>query len=163
MDISVLVDFLQEAMIVSVVIFIIVFLICREFICWYYKINKIVVLMEEQNGLLRKLLIEGNKIQEKNIVEVLDDNLESDLYTTPEVSSQEIISNSKNTEEIKLVFKDGIAGSLFHKKNEYFFKGQNKMNKGIHYYKDLTSCSNALYWYLKKGIILNEGFVGTFS
>ena len=33
---------------------IIVFLICRELICWYYKINKIVELLEEQNELLRQ-------------------------------------------------------------------------------------------------------------
>lgn len=33
---------------------IIVFIICRELICWYYKINRIVALMEEQNNLLKQ-------------------------------------------------------------------------------------------------------------
>ena len=33
---------------------IVLFLICRELICWYYKINKIVELMEEQNSLLKQ-------------------------------------------------------------------------------------------------------------
>jgi hypothetical protein len=35
---------------------IIIFLICRELVCWYWKINKIVVLMEEQNSLLKELV-----------------------------------------------------------------------------------------------------------
>jgi hypothetical protein len=34
---------------------IIVFLICREIVCWYWKINKLVELMEEQNDLLSSL------------------------------------------------------------------------------------------------------------
>ena len=35
---------------------IIIFLISREFICWYWKINRIVVLLEEQNNLLKQQL-----------------------------------------------------------------------------------------------------------
>ena len=35
---------------------IIIFLICRELVCWYWKINKIVSLMEEQNNLLKQHL-----------------------------------------------------------------------------------------------------------
>ena len=31
-----------------------VFFLCRELMCWYYKINRIIELMEEQNSLLRK-------------------------------------------------------------------------------------------------------------
>ena len=40
---------------------IILFLVCRELICWYYKINRLVVLMEQQNSLLSSLkqLLEG--------------------------------------------------------------------------------------------------------
>lgn len=32
------------------------FVILREFFCWYYKINKRVELMEEQRDLLKELL-----------------------------------------------------------------------------------------------------------
>ena len=32
---------------------IILFLICRELVCWYYKINKITALLEEQISLLK--------------------------------------------------------------------------------------------------------------
>jgi hypothetical protein len=35
---------------------IILFLICRELVCWYWKINRIIVLLEEQNNLLRQQL-----------------------------------------------------------------------------------------------------------
>ena len=35
---------------------ILIFLVCREIVCWYFKFNKIVELTYEQNRLLRKLL-----------------------------------------------------------------------------------------------------------
>jgi hypothetical protein len=37
-----------------------VFMILREFWCWYFKINERIVLMKEQNRLLRKVLGEDN-------------------------------------------------------------------------------------------------------
>jgi len=40
---------------------IILFLILREFFCWYNKINKRVSLMEEQRDLLRQLVDKQNK------------------------------------------------------------------------------------------------------
>ena len=42
-----------------IIIFIVligIFLACRELMCWYYKINKIVSLMEEQNNLIKQQL-----------------------------------------------------------------------------------------------------------
>ena len=33
-----------------------VFFLCRELMCWYYKINRLVELMEEQNSLLKDLV-----------------------------------------------------------------------------------------------------------
>jgi len=49
---------------------IIIFLICRELICWYYKINTIVELLSEQNKLLgelsRKIGSSGN-VQHGNV------------------------------------------------------------------------------------------------
>ena len=41
---------------------IVLFLILREFWCWYWKINRLVALMEEQNKTLKDLL-EKNGIQ----------------------------------------------------------------------------------------------------
>ena len=41
---------------------IIVFLICREIVCWYWKINKLVELIEEQNDLIKRQMgLSSNK------------------------------------------------------------------------------------------------------
>ena len=40
--------------IITVIIVLVgIFFACRELMCWYYKINKIISLMEEQNSLLK--------------------------------------------------------------------------------------------------------------
>ena len=39
-----------------IIVAIVIFLIAREFMCWYFKINKLVTLMEEQNNLLKQQL-----------------------------------------------------------------------------------------------------------
>ena len=39
------------------VISLIIFLICREIVCWYWKINKLSSQLYEQNELLRLLLV----------------------------------------------------------------------------------------------------------
>ena len=43
-----------------VIAFIIIFFICRELICWYYKINKMVSNQEEIIRLLKKIANESN-------------------------------------------------------------------------------------------------------
>ena len=43
---------------------IIIFLICRELVCWYWKINRLIALMEEQNNLFKQFL--GLDINIKN-------------------------------------------------------------------------------------------------
>jgi hypothetical protein len=35
---------------------IVLFIICRELICWYYKTNRIVKMLEDQNIMLKELL-----------------------------------------------------------------------------------------------------------
>jgi hypothetical protein len=45
--------------IVTLVISIGIFLLLRNFWCWYFKINKIVSLLEEQNNLISQLLRSG--------------------------------------------------------------------------------------------------------
>jgi hypothetical protein len=84
-----------------------IFLICRELICWYYKINKMVALMEEQNQLLRKIL---NKGTSHDYVVVADVNLRS----KPNKEDSEILS-------------------VLHEGNEVLFleKGDNVTNEGV--------------------------------
>jgi hypothetical protein len=52
------------------------FFICRELICWYYKINRLVALMEEQNSLLKEFF--GKKgitsIEHREGIDVIVDN-----------------------------------------------------------------------------------------
>ena len=46
----------MEQMLGMLAVGIILFLILREFFCWYWKINSIKEIMEEQIDLLKKLL-----------------------------------------------------------------------------------------------------------
>ena len=41
---------------IGLVVVLLIFLICREVICWYWKINKVVELLEKQNKLLTSIL-----------------------------------------------------------------------------------------------------------
>ncbi|MGL4411703.1 MAG: hypothetical protein ACRCTF_06170 [Bacteroidales bacterium] len=55
--------------IVAIAIVIGIFLICRELVCWYWKINKHISLMEENNELLR-MLVAQNSTKQKEAVEM---------------------------------------------------------------------------------------------
>ena len=57
--------------ILTVVIIFVVFLLCRELMCWYFKINKITALLEEQNALLR-IFVKGSDVPNE-IQNVSDD------------------------------------------------------------------------------------------
>jgi hypothetical protein len=40
-----------------------IFLICREIVCWYWKINRLVDLIEEQNDLIKRQMgLPSNKV-----------------------------------------------------------------------------------------------------
>lgn len=43
-----------------ILILLLIFIVCRELVCWYYKINKMVSNQEEIIKLLRKIAGEGN-------------------------------------------------------------------------------------------------------
>jgi hypothetical protein len=45
--------------IVLLIVLILLFLALRKFVCWYYKINKRIELMEETNQLLKKITIKS--------------------------------------------------------------------------------------------------------
>ena len=53
---------------------IIVFLVCRELICWYWKINKIVALLEEQNKNILSLIKQFGSTKSINSNEEIADN-----------------------------------------------------------------------------------------
>ncbi len=43
------------AFVITLLILVVIFLICRELVCWYWKINKAVDLLERQNVLLERI------------------------------------------------------------------------------------------------------------
>lgn len=53
-------------LVIVTVIYFVLFLVLREVICWYLKINKNISLMEEQNELLKEVL---KGIQKQNSIE----------------------------------------------------------------------------------------------
>ena len=78
-------------MIAVLVILLVIFLLIREIICWYYKINRSIELQEESIRLLKKLV---------------------DLNTpkTPEVSNIKLSSNEGNVNDPEVMNK--IIGDL---------------------------------------------------
>ena len=49
-----------------VVLIVAVFLLCREIVCWYWKINKVIANQEEIIRLLKKIAGEGNSTTSSN-------------------------------------------------------------------------------------------------
>jgi hypothetical protein len=60
--------------VIGLVILIVVFLLCREIVCWYWKINISVKLMEEQNQLLR-IIVSSNSDIKRALTKTSDDNI----------------------------------------------------------------------------------------
>jgi hypothetical protein len=87
--------------ILIVVIAIVIFIICRELVCWYYKTNKLVKMIEEQNTLLVRLL-EHFEISTKLPV---DSSFASD-YDNSEITEND---NEVNNERDKEKDKDKIV------------------------------------------------------
>jgi hypothetical protein len=70
-----------------IVILIILFLILRKFWCWYWKINKRVVLLEEQNKML----------------ETINNNLLKNLEVNNKIST--LLQNSENKTDDHIINK----------------------------------------------------------
>lgn len=43
------------SLVVFFLILVVIFLVCREIVCWYWKINRAVELLERQNVLLERI------------------------------------------------------------------------------------------------------------
>lgn len=75
--------------VIGLVILIVVFLLCREIVCWYWKINIAVKLMEEQNQLLRKIVSSNLDIKRALTKTSGDSVTESDSETNTETPISE--------------------------------------------------------------------------
>ena len=82
---------------------IIIFIICRELICWYYKINRLVELMEQQNSLLSSLM---SKIDSSS--NVTSKQLKKCPFCAEEIKTEAKICPhcNKNIEEYELELKN---------------------------------------------------------
>jgi hypothetical protein len=54
-------------LIILAVALLLIMLVCRELVCWYWKINRRMVLMEEQTRLLRQLVESTLRIEEDSL------------------------------------------------------------------------------------------------
>lgn len=91
-------------LIIVLIILIGIFVLSREFFCWYFKINDRIILMQEQNFLLKKLLF-SNSSQVKSI--------DTTVTKTPEQSENERIDSEKekkSSERKKLIIALIIIG-----------------------------------------------------
>ena len=61
---------LTGIIIITIIGVILIFLICRELVCWYWKINKMVELINEQNLLMKQLIsiAKNSKSTDKNSI-----------------------------------------------------------------------------------------------
>jgi hypothetical protein len=68
--------------VIGLIVIVGIFLICRELICWYWKINKMVKLMEAQNEYLNKLLVHFGvsevSVEEKKSIDEQIQEIEND-------------------------------------------------------------------------------------
>jgi hypothetical protein len=104
---------------------VVIFLITRELWCWYWKINKGIKLLEDQNKLLKQLLIHfgvsGISLDEspKPSVEKQIPSIKNDEPPEPSVEEQiSSIKNEKNvqsydvkTNEVKIIRLKSVVGS----------------------------------------------------
>jgi hypothetical protein len=71
-----------EILIISLIVFIVVFLILREFICWYYKINKRIENQERANYLLEHIYekLGGDIVTDSQKVDSKETENENSVY-----------------------------------------------------------------------------------
>lgn len=75
-------------LIIVLVIAFIIFLILRELNCWYWKVNKRIVIMEEQNVLLKRILL------------ALDPSTNTKIITNSSISTSDSSSTSNTKPEV---------------------------------------------------------------
>jgi len=90
--------------IISLIVLIVVFLICRELICWYFKINKRVELMEEQNELMKKMLSGGNSqasSSKTSLEDEEDEDFEENVGWAKDLSVEEMEEAQKYVDKLE--------------------------------------------------------------
>ena len=113
-------------LIIGVVIFFAIFMVMREVICWYYKINEKIELLQSIDNKLERLCLANEKegykhpkiykkvnIEVKKIVPEIVTEIESEIDTSPET----VIETNKNS-IMDLLTKEIRISDLFKSKNK---------------------------------------------
>ncbi len=99
-------DNLVSTILITVVILVVVFLILREVICWYWKINERISLQKEQNLILNKILQEfKNKYS-------LNNNSDTKEVETTNSSNEETARSSEEKHNEKTIVSKKILKSF---------------------------------------------------
>jgi hypothetical protein len=88
----------QEILILTLIIGFVIFLLLREVMTWYWKINEMIELQKENNRLL-KIIIEGIAEKEDDISLELIDDEKGNVITKPKKSLREKLKEAE--EELK--------------------------------------------------------------
>ena len=134
---------------------VIIFLICREIICWYWKINKIVVLMEEQNKMIKQLFLHFG-VSESLKNEILENKNDGSLKEKnkielpPKEQKYSVIQDTvirggpkNDSYEIKQLHTGEIVyfqHMLYNSSDWFFVKSEDKKDKGWCLSCDLEKC-----------------------
>jgi hypothetical protein len=89
--------------IIVIIVLVLVFLLLREVNCWYWKINKRIELMEDQNNLLRSLLSDSNPQGKTDTDKVIqkpqEDNIKT--YKSNTVTYRHKVTNNVETVDLE--------------------------------------------------------------
>ena len=136
-------------LIIVLVVIIVLFFLLREVNCWYWKINKGIELMEENNRLLKIIAGENSRQETKPVVP--NTNTSS---LVEEVSDK--IPPVKSFEKDKVIFTDGVQGEVVKESDQrYYIWDGNKR----HYYNDEQKAINAIYLFVTKKEISSDGLI----
>ncbi|KUO66737.1 MAG: hypothetical protein APF83_11270 [Lutibacter sp. BRH_c52] len=99
----------------SIIIFIIsiaLWLILRQVFLWYWKINKIVELLEKNNALLESVLVKNNNVNQTDLNSKIEKN------PTTESNEKSNIKTEKKIEKIEKPFSEEVQKLIEKLKND---------------------------------------------
>jgi hypothetical protein len=138
---------LTGSLVIGLIFFIVLWLILRELVCWYYKINERISLQIKTNQLLEKLIESNIK---NNLGKQDIDSIANSINIEFEIPS--VISFSKD----KIIFADGIKGEILKDIDDEFFIVSNSKR---YYYNSEQNAIKAIYILKTKGEISSNGLV----
>jgi|LakMenEpi03Aug12_release.lakeMendotaPanAssembly.Ray.scaffolds.fasta_scaffold752595_2 hypothetical protein len=119
----------MEFIIIWIVVVILLFLLCRELICWYYKINERITLQTETNELLKKILEKKGNIYEDDFL--VKNEIKEEIEINNNEQLTEAIKNNQfeKLEDVLIIAKKlELIGIVLSETNLQFIVGKYKLN-----------------------------------